>query len=291
MVANLVRAGHDVHGFDLSSVARDRVQQTGATVHPDLADMAGRVDVLILILPDSGVVERVVEDCLASGVLRPGVLMIDMSSSEPARTRALALGLAPAGVRVVDAPVSGGVGGAERGDLTIMAGGDPRDVEDARVFLEPLGSVSAVGALGAGHAMKALNNLLSATHLWITGEVMAAGAHFGLDPHVMVDAFNSSSGRSGSTEKKWPSFVLPATFDSGFALGLMVKDMRIALDLCETVGGFRTLSEASVAMWEQAAESLPAESDHTQIATWIVERGGRVDVYSEGSYDRTPKRA
>lgn len=273
MVSRLVGAGRDVHAFDVSEDARERAGRAGATVHRDLADLAGRVTVLMLMLPDSSVVERVLDDCRAAGVLAEGMLVIDLSSSEPGRTRALATRHAGAGVRLVDAPVSGGVGGAEAGTLTIMVGGDPGDAAEARALLEPLGRVATVGPLGAGHAIKALNNLLSATHLWITGEAMAAGVRFGLDPQVMLDTFNTSSGRSGSTEKKWPAFVLPESFDSGFALALMLKDMKIALALCAQVEGFRGLAAAAVEMWEQAAEGLAPGADHTEIARWIAGRG------------------
>ena len=155
-----------------------------------------------------------------------------MSSSEPLRTRALAEKLAASGLaRLVDAPVSGGVGGAERGTLTIMAGGEADTIADLAEVLSVLGRVRHTGPVGSGHALKALNNLLSATHLLATSEAMVAGQEFGLDPHTMLEVFNASSGRSGSTENKWPNFVLPGGYDSGFGLGLMLKDMKIATQL------------------------------------------------------------
>ena len=126
-----------------------------------------------------------------------------------------------------------------------------------------------VGDVGAGHAVKALNNLLSATHLLVTSEAMAAAAAFGLDVPVVLDAINTSSGRSGSTENKWPNFIVPGTFDSGFALRLMLKDMRIALGLAESAGTESRLSAAAVELWAQAADDLPADADHTEIARWL----------------------
>ena len=196
-----------------------------------------------------------------------------MSSSEPLRTRALAARLAERGIRMVDAPVSGGVKGAERGALTIMVGGDDADVARVMPVLETLGRPVHAGAIGSGHAVKALNNLLSATHLWVTSEAIEAGRRFGLDPEVMLAVFNGSSGRSGSTENKWPNFILPGTFDSGFGLRLMLKDMRIAVQLAQQSGAPSRLGADAVDLWAQAADGLPATADHTEVARWIADEG------------------
>jgi 3-hydroxyisobutyrate dehydrogenase len=170
----------------------------------------------------------------------------------------------------VDAPVSGGVAGAVSGRLTIMAGGAPGDLRRVRGLLDVLGArVLPVGDVGAGHAVKALNNLLSATHLLATSEAMAAAAEFGLDVPTVLGAINEASGRSGSTENKWPNFIVPQTFDSGFSLRLMLKDMRIALGLTESAGTPAALSAAATALWAEAAEALPADADHTEIARWL----------------------
>jgi 3-hydroxyisobutyrate dehydrogenase len=135
--------------------------------------------------------------------------------------------------------------------------------------LGALGTVTRAGEVGAGHAIKALNNLLSATHLLATSEALIAGERFGLDPEVMLAIINSSSGRSGSTENKWPNFVLSEKYDSGFGLRLMLKDMRIAVALAEQVGTPDALSSGAVALWTQAAEALPATADHTEVARWV----------------------
>lgn len=269
MVANLIRSGFDVSAVDISAEARTRAESVGATAGADLGALSGVIDLLVLMLPDSDAVENVLDDADAIGVLTDGLLVADMSSSQPGRTRELAARLAPRGVRMIDAPVSGGVGGAEKAALTIMVGGGDADVARARPALDALGRVMRVGGIGAGHAMKALNNLLSATHLWITGEVMAAGEQFGLDPVVMLEVFNSSSGRSGSTEKKWPDFVMSGSYGSGFGLRLMLKDMRIAVELCEQAGAFHSLGGEAVQLWARAAEDLPVAADHTEVARWI----------------------
>jgi 3-hydroxyisobutyrate dehydrogenase len=198
-----------------------------------------------------------------------------MGSSEPTATRLLAERAAERGVGMVDAPVSGGVGGAERGSLTIMVGGARIDVERVGPLLRTLGSrVLHVGPVAAGHALKALNNLLSATHLLASAEVLEVGTRFGLDPAVLLEAINTSSGRSASTERKLPDFVLPGGYDSGFGLGLMLKDMRIATGLAEATGAPAQLGAAAVELWQDAAQALADDADHTEIARWVHDRAG-----------------
>jgi 3-hydroxyisobutyrate dehydrogenase len=272
MVDRLVHGGVDVVGFDVSDEARRRCVELGAGVVDSAAAAVRFGDAVILMLPNSDVVESVVCDSAVAEHIA-GRLVIDMSSSEPLRTRALAEDLANRGASFIDAPVSGGVRGARAGTLTVMVGGPSNVAEGARVLLENFGRVVAVGAVGAGHALKAFNNLLSATHLLITGEVMVAGERFGLDPRIMLEVFNSSSGKSGSTENKWPNFVLPGTFNSGFALALMLKDMRIARALAAAQGTPIGLGDKAVEIWSRAAQELPPTADHTEIANWLEEGG------------------
>jgi 3-hydroxyisobutyrate dehydrogenase len=151
-----------------------------------------------------------------------------------------------------------------------MLGSRDADRGRAHALLSPLGRIFDCGDVGAGHALKALNNLLSATHLWATSEAIEAGRRFGLDPQVMLAVFNGSSGRSGSTENKWPNYVLPATFDSGFGLRLMLKDMRIATGLAEQLGAPSRLGEDAMALWAEAADQLAPDADHTRVAEWIA---------------------
>jgi 3-hydroxyisobutyrate dehydrogenase len=269
MTARLVGAGFRVQAFDVSAEARAAAVAAGATEAVELADAVRGADAVILMLPDSRVVTSVLEDPSLVEALAAGTIVIDMSSSEPQRTRDLAAGLAIRGIQLVDAPVSGGVKGAERGALTIMAGASDDELQRVRPVLDALGTVIHAGGVGAGHAVKALNNLLSATHLWVTSEVMSAGKAFGLDPAVMLSIFNGSSGRSGSTENKWPNFILPGTYDSGFGLRLMLKDMRIAVQLAEQSGTPSTLGADAVELWAAASEDLVPTADHTEVARWI----------------------
>lgn len=272
MVRRLATAGYEVRAYDVADQARARLSgTTGVTVTKTPAEVADGADAVILMLPDSDVVEQVL---LRDGLLdrvRPPTLLADMSSSEPARTRALAERAASRGITLVDAPVSGGVVGARTGSLTIMTGGPADALKVLGPVLGVLGArtVHAGDIPGAGHAIKALNNLMSAAHLLASSEAMLAGQAFGLDPAVMLDIVNTSSGRSGSTENKWPNYILPATFDSGFSIAFMVKDMKIALQLAEAAGTPAPLSRAAVAAWATADAEMPAGADHTEIARWL----------------------
>jgi 3-hydroxyisobutyrate dehydrogenase len=222
------------------------------------------------MLPNSDVVEAVLLEDGLLGVLPAGATVVDMSSSRPASTRKLAQQATARGVHYVDAPVSGGVTGAESGNLTIMVGGAPDDVVPLRPILDVLGTkVMHVGPPGAGHALKALNNLMSATHLLVSSEALLIGREFGLDVEVMLDAINTSSGRSGSTEVKWPKFVVTGRYDSGFGAALMLKDMGIALDLGNELGVPAPLAASAVDLWDKAVAALPPGADHTAIVQWL----------------------
>lgn len=267
MTARLAGAGHEVRGFDVDPAARAR---SAVPTVESLAEAAAGADVVVIMLASSDVVRQVV---LADGLLdalEPGALVVDMGSSDPAQTRELAAEAAARGIGYVDAPVSGAVVGAEAGTLTIMFGGTADELARCEPFFAALGTkIVHAGPVGAGHALKALNNLLSATSFLITLEAVAAGERFGLDPKVMIDAINDSTGRSWSTEHKVPQFVEPRSFTSGFAMRLMVKDIRTARELARATGTPFALGETAVAVWERAAEALPEDADHTEIALWL----------------------
>jgi 3-hydroxyisobutyrate dehydrogenase len=275
MARRLADAGYAVTGYDVGEDARRQFAAAtpAAPVPLDVRGACDGADVVILMLPDSAAVASVLEGAGVLELLRPCGVVVDMGSSEPTETRRLAGRAEAIGVRFVDAPVSGGVAGAESGRLTIMVGGTASDVNELRPILDVLGgNVLYVGPSGAGHAVKALNNLLSATHLLATSEAMLTAQAFGLDPVVVLDAINTSSGRSGSTENKWPKFILTERFDSGFALRLMVKDMRIAASLARATGGDTPLALFALEQWEAAANALPPTADHTEIVRWLEDR-------------------
>jgi 3-hydroxyisobutyrate dehydrogenase len=272
MATRLADAGYALVGYDASSDAMAAfIDVPNVTAVDEARAVAEDTDALVLMLPNSALVEAVVRDGGVLATMAPGSLLIDMGSSNPLSTRTLGAESASRGVRFVDAPVSGGVRGAIAGNLTVMVGGADADVALCRPLLAVLGSkVLHVGPLGAGHALKALNNLLSACSLLASSEAIEVGKRFGLDPNVMLDAINGSSGRSFSTEQKLPDFVLSESFDSGFGLGLMAKDMRTAVSLAERLGVPMALGTSATELWEKAVEDLGPGADHTEIAVWAA---------------------
>ena len=282
MAARLRAASHPLVVLDRQpDLAQRFAAEHGGEVASSLPDLAQACDVVITMLPNGKVVRDVVLGDGAAGEvglvagLRRGSTVLDMSSSDPVGTRELGQRLEAEGIALVDAPVSGGVPRARRGELAILVGGGEADLERCRPLLEPLGSaVFHCGDLGSGHAMKALNNLLSAVGLLASAEVMVIGARFGLDPSTMLDVLNASSGRNNSTETKFRPYVLSGTYDSGFGLDLMVKDVRTALDIARATETPTPLSDEAVRLWMEAQQGLPSGSDHTGVARWVQERLG-----------------
>lgn len=276
MAANLIKAGHDVVVSDLSAerVARF-VSEVGGHGAASAAEAASGADALVTILPTSrevAVVAGQVADFLPNGAL-----FIDMTSGNPTRTREIAESLAPRGIRMVDCPVSGGVPRAKTGELAIMAGGSDTDLDAAEPILRAMGtSIHRCGAIGAGQAMKALNNLVSAGGFLIGIEALLIGQKFGLEPGLMVDVLNASTGMNNSTQKKFRQFVLSRRFDSGFGLDLMVKDLSIALEVGKEAGVPTPLSALTREMWAAAAKSLGAGEDHTAVAKLSENLSGQV---------------
>lgn len=250
-------------------------EEEGLRPPVDLADphdLPAGVGTVVLMLPDSRAVESVLLDGEAGLLARlsQGALVVDMGSSEPGSTRRLARLAAERGIGYVDAPVSGGVARAITGELAIMAGGSDEDVARARPHLEPLGgSIVHVGPPGAGHAAKALNNLLSATNLAAAAEILCVAQAEGIDPAVMVQVINSSTGRSQATEVKYPQHVLTGTFASGFAMDLMLKDLGIAHRLAEEDGVTTPITAATVATLAEARRVLDRDGlDHTELVQY-----------------------
>lgn len=274
MVRNLARsvpvAAYDADPEALAAAAGD----DGVTALESLADGAG-ADVVILMLPDSAVVGRVLGDPADSasfaGRLRPGALVVDMGSSAPRATQGLAERLRERGVAMVDAPVSGGPRKAATAELTIMVGGPVEDYRRALPLLRAMGaSVTHVGPAGSAHALKALNNLLSAIGLVGALEVLTAGAGFGLDPRTMLDVINASTGRNQSTEVKIGPEVLDGRFQVGFSLPLTVKDITTALDLATSLGLSPEVSRACVRFCQAALADLgEGNPDQSEIARYL----------------------
>lgn len=245
----------------------DHVNAVGATGLGAFAEC----DVVVLVLPNSDIVDKVVLG--EAGLLqhlRPGAVIVDMGSSVPARTQNLAARAADRGVAVVDAPVSGGVARARAADLAIMAGGDRGVLESVRPLIDSTArEIIHVGAVGNGHAAKALNNLLAANGFVAAAEVLLVGRRFGIDPATLLSVLNASSGRNQATETKFEKFVLTRTFDSGFAATLMRKDVGIALDLAAGEDVTTTVGAAVGKVWNDAVDDLPAGADQTEILRYL----------------------
>jgi 3-hydroxyisobutyrate dehydrogenase len=235
-----------------------------------LTELGRSCRLVITMLPDGAAVRQVLlgEDGVVPGLL-PGSVVLDMSSAEPLGTLELGRTLTTAGVSLVDAPVSGGVKRAVEATLAIMAGGEPAAIARCRPVLAKLGQVFVSGASGSGHAVKALNNYLSAVALAATAEAMFAGESFGIEPATMLEILNHSTGRNTATEQKYPSFVLPRSFNSGFALGLMAKDLRIALGLAESLGTPSALLTECAELWSRAERLLGFGADNTEIVRYL----------------------
>jgi 3-hydroxyisobutyrate dehydrogenase len=228
---------------------------------------------VVCLLPDSEAVEAVLLGAhgLLSTVAR-GSMVVDMGSSDPRRTVALAEAAGAAGVEYADAPVSGGIRRARTGELTVMFGGEPAQLERARPLLAAVGTtVIHVGRVGSAHAMKALNNLLSAMNLTGSLEVMEVGRRFGVDAQTMLDTLNASTGQSSATLTKIDR-VLDGSLDSGFALRLMLKDITTAIELARETGSPTPLGDACAEVWRAAARELPPEADQLAISStlWSV---------------------
>ena len=266
MAARLVRAGFEVAVTDaVAGRAKAFVDQVGGNAIASLAEAAKEADVLVTMLPTSAHVVSVVDEILPS--LSSGKILVDMSSGAPAATQKIAADLGVIGVSVVDAPVSGGVSRAVTGELAIMTGGDAAALDRVDPLLRAMGTtIHRIGPVGAGQAMKALNNLVSAGGFLMAVEALVIGQQFGLDPSVMTDVLNASTGMNNSTQKKLKQFVLSRKFDSGFGLDLMVIDLSIALEVGRNGSAPTPLSALCREMWASAASMLGKGQDHTAIA-------------------------
>jgi 3-hydroxyisobutyrate dehydrogenase len=281
MARNLVHAGHPLTVRDADADRQRRfAAEYGCAEARSPADFAGTA-VVVTMLPDDRVVREAVmgwEGGIAAA-LPSGAVVVDMSSSNPIGTRELGERLARHGVALVDAPVSGGVTRAADGTLAIMVGGDD-EAAFARVapVLQVLGGrLFRTGPLGSGHAMKALNNYIGAAAYIATAEALAIGRHFGLDVDVMLDVVNSSTGRSFNSEKVLKDDVVTGRYGTGFALGLMAKDVGIAAQMGEASGIEVPACHLVSRRWSEALEGLGAAADHSAAHRqwWPIDlRGG-----------------
>src|SRR5262252_2239053 len=275
MARHLSRAGYRVMAHDLDPEAVRRVRDAaGAEAAGSLRAIGEGCDAVITMLPD-GIAVRAVTlgtngrgDCLLTG-FSPGKILVDMSSSSPVGTRELGAVLAGHGVGMIDAPVSGGVRKADDATLAIMVGGDAGTIDRCRPVLEAMGKqIFLTGPLGSGHAMKALNNYVSAAGLAAAVEAVLAADRFGLDAAKVVDVLNASTGMNNSTLNKFHRFILSRACDSGFSLDLMVKDLKTALEVARSSHTPAPVAEACVQAWSEAQAVLGPGLDHTEVVRY-----------------------
>jgi 3-hydroxyisobutyrate dehydrogenase len=275
MAANLVKAGFSVTVFDLSPTRSQEFVRAhfAAKTTAALAELAS-LDAVVTMLPTGKIVSDVLLHSQHGAFLqhsKAGLQVIDMSSSEPTGTRQLAAELAKKGVILLDAPVSGAEPRAKAGTLTIMIGGDDAAaIELGKPVLNAMGNrLFVTGGSGSGHACKALNNLLGATAFAATSEAVLIAQRFGLDPHILVDILNVSTGKSFISEVVMKEHVLDGKFATGFKLGLMAKDVQIAADLAAAVGLDAPVTRMVNQRWAEALGKLGFDADNTEaIKTW-----------------------
>ncbi len=277
MAGNLARAGYKVVAFDLDAARTEKLAgEHGVAVAASLAELGAASDIIITMLPDGKAVRTALcgnSDGFSNCILeraKNNTLVIDMSSSSPMGTSELGDVLAKRGLQFIDAPVSNGVKGAVAATLSIMVGGDRDIFERVKPMLEKMGSqIYFAGPLGAGHAIKALNNYVSAAGLIAASEAMHAGQAFGIDPNVIVDIINTSSGMNNTTKNKCKQYMLSGAYNAGFSTGLMAKDVRTALEIAEAMHTSTKFAKPTADVWNAMEQKLGFIADHTEMHRFL----------------------
>lgn len=271
MAPRLVAAGHDVVAFDRVEAALTDFVGAGGRSADSAAAVAAAADIVFVSLPTPQVVHDVAMSLIA-GAPR---IVVDLSTTGPRMSARIAESLATAGILLVDAPVSGGRGGALAGRLSLMAACPAATWEEVRPLLEVFGKPFHVGEkAGQAQTMKLVNNALSVAALAVTCEGMAMGVKAGLDPKVMIEVLNVSSGRNSATEDKMPRAILPRTFDFGFATQLSLKDMKLCLDEAEAMGVPMMMGNAARTMLNITQSRFGGSADFTNMARVVEEWAG-----------------
>jgi 3-hydroxyisobutyrate dehydrogenase len=258
MAANLKKAGFRVQSFDINGSGNRRSPR----------EAAAGADILITMVPDGKDVLQSVRSALPG--LASGSIVVDMSSSSPLHSKELNSMLERKGIHFLDAPVSGAKARARDGTLAIMVGGDAAVLERARPVLSKLGTeIFHCGSVGSGHATKALNNYLGAAGTIAGFEALLVGEKFGLDPKVLVDVINASTGKNSTTERKIPQQIFTGAFASGFRLALMTKDVGIAKGIASGVSLKTPYLDKTLRIWRDALSRLPDGADHTEMYRYL----------------------
>ena len=258
MAPLIVKAGYHVFGYDIHTKID---KSSGIKQVSNIRDLSN-LDVIIFMLPDGKIVADVTDELLQNNIKS---ILIDMSSSDPRDTKQLGKKLKIKDIKFLDAPVSGGVSRAKIGELMIMAGGNEDHIKSVQELLSVMGKVQYAGPLGSGHAIKALNNYVSAAGLIASFEALAAARSFGIEPDNFLKIINGATGKNNTTEVKLDKFVISEKFNSGFALDLMVKDVSIADSLIKDLSADKPLSENVSNYLSKSLAELGKNSDHTEV--------------------------
>ena len=282
MARNLAAAGYPLVVRDADTALQERFAVEHGSVAATAPAAFAETGVVVTMLPDDKVVQSVVLEW-EGGIARAlpqGAVVVDMSSSNPVGTIVLGERLAPLGIGLVDAPVSGGVLRAESGTLTLMIGGDDEQaIARARPVLEVLGErLFRTGPLGSGHAMKSLNNFVGGATYAVVAEALTVGKRYGLDPDTMIEVMNASTGRSFNTETVFADHVLTGKYATGFALGLLAKDVGIAASLADTSDVEAPICGLVARRWAEAA-AVGGAGDHSEAHKYWW--NGRLDAGTE----------
>jgi 3-hydroxyisobutyrate dehydrogenase-like beta-hydroxyacid dehydrogenase len=284
MVEALLDGGFPVIVFDVRAEAAEVLAERGATAASSVAEVADSAETVLVSLPTPAVVRSVAEEVISGTAIRT---FVDLSTTGPSVTEAVAASLADRAIRYLDAPVSGGVAGVRARTLTVMAAGGEVVLADVRPMLATFAAtILRVGAApGQGQLAKLLNNLLSASAFAITSEAITFGVRAGLDPATLLDVFNASSGRNTATSDKFPRQVLTRAFDSGFRLQLMAKDVELCLAESRTRRHAMPVGALVQQLWTLAAAQADDDADHTEFVK-LAEEWARLEVVGTGEVAR-----
>ena len=287
MASHLARAGYRLALYDVAPGVAARIAATldGASTPASPAELAEASDIVVTMVPNGEVVREVVRG--AGGLLegmRRGSLLLDTSSSEPWLTQESGRLLAAKGIAMVDAPVSGAQWGAQAAELVFMVGGAEADVARVRPLLDVMGrAVFHLGPLGSGHAMKCLNNLVTSVNLLALSEGLVIGKRYGLDPAVMTDVLNESTGMSWVSQTHIRKRVISRAFDDPFKLALMLKDIGIATELGRSAQLPTPVSALTQQLWRAAALANEPDASVSELVRWVEKTTG-----TELTSDTTP---
>jgi 3-hydroxyisobutyrate dehydrogenase-like beta-hydroxyacid dehydrogenase len=278
MARRLIEAGYALTLFDTSEAALKPLVERGAEAAASPEAVASAAETVLVSLPTPDIVRQV---ALGPGGVASGTRVktfIDLSTTGPRMAATIASSFAERGIAAVDAPVSGGVGGAVKGTLAVMVACERGLFQRLTPVLETFGKVFFIGEKpGMGQTMKLVNNLLSAAAMAVSSEAVVMGVKAGLDPTTMIDVINAGSGMNTATRDKFPRAILPRSFDYGFATGLMYKDVKLCLEEADALGAPMWISSAVRQLWSVANAQLGPETDFTTVIQ-LLEKWAGVEV-------------